>query len=215
MTPFPGATPRHQRRPLVVALVVAAGVLVAAAVIGGLLAVATRSGGASASPLAATAPSATPGQAWTDAQRALAARLDPAAVVDCRPNPAPAGAGVTAALFCSTTDTHQQIAVFGYRDDASLTADVTARAGDVADDGDCETGGSEIFTWDTGPHTRAGGTVICDTHAGQHFLFWTSDEDLVSFLGYGSDPRALFQWWELFQPFPDSAGASAATARPA
>ncbi|WP_157488913.1 hypothetical protein [Pseudofrankia sp. DC12] len=213
MTPFPGAGQHRQSRPLVVALVVTAGVVMLAAVVGGLFAVATRSGGAAASP--AAAPAATPELAWTEAQRALAARLDPAAVSDCRPNPAPAGAGVTAALFCSATDTHQQIAVFGYRDDASLTADVAARADGVAGDGRCEDGGSEIFTWDTGPRTQTGGTVICDTRAGQHFLFWTADADLVSFLGYGSDPRALFDWWESFQPFPDSTDPSASTARPA
>jgi hypothetical protein len=204
----------------VIALAVVAGVVVAAAVVGGLLAVATASCGAAQAPVAAatpaaTAPAAAPGQAWTEAQRALSARLDPAAVSDCRPNPTPAGAGVTAALFCATTGTHQEIVVFGYRDDASLTADVAARVNEVVGDGQCETGGSETFTWDTGPHTPAGGTVICDAHGGQHFLFWSSDDDLVSFLSYGSDPRALFDWWESFEPFPGTTGGATNAARPA
>jgi hypothetical protein len=198
-------------------LAVVAGVLVIAAVAGGLLVVATRSGGTSATPAPAApaASAAVPSQSWTDEQRALEARLDPRALTACRPNPSPAGGGVTAALFCTTTDTRQQVAVFGYGDAASLRSDVATRAAGVAGDGRCETGGSEIFTWDTGPDTPAGGTVICDTRDGQHFLFWTSDDDLVAFLSYGSDPRELFDWWEAFQPFPDTTGTAANPARPA
>jgi len=214
--PVLGVPSRRRPGRLVVVLATVAGVLLAAGVAGGLFAVATRSGGAG--PAAAAAPStttATPSPAWTAAQRALEARLDPASVRDCRPNPAPAGAGITAALFCSTTDTGQRIAVFAYRDDASLQADVTARADAVTGDGRCETGGSEVFTWDTGPGSPAGGTVICDAREGQHFVFWSSDSDLVSFLGYGSDPRALFDWWESFAPFPGSAGGPSEAPRPA
>ena len=211
---FPGA-PRRRRPPWVLALAVVAGVIVAAVVAGGLFAVALGSGADAHAPVAAgPAPSATASQGWTDAQRDLAARLDPAAVVGCRPDPTPAGAGVTAALFCTTAEAHRLIAVFGYRDDAGLQADVTARADAAAGDGRCETGGSEVFTWDTGA-PRAGGTAVCDTHAGRHFLFWSADDDLVSFLSYGDDPRALFDWWESFQPFPSTAGNPASAPRPA
>ncbi len=174
------------------------------------------SGGTGTSAAAATPAAATPQAAdggWTSERRALADRLDPAEMVGCRPNPSPAGVGVTAALFCATPD-GRQVAVYAYRDADALRSDVTQRANGVPSEGRCERGENEVFSWDTGPGTPAGGTVVCHHRDGHAFLFWSSDADVVSFLAYDTDPRALVDWWESFEPFPDRAGPTAAP-RPA
>jgi len=169
----------------------------------------------SAPQAAAAVPAGTPAAdgGWTAGQRALARRLDPAVLLGCRPNPAPAGAGVTASIFCATAE-GRQVAVYAYRDADALRSDVTQRANGVPSEGRCEGGADEVFSWDTGPGTPTGGTVVCHHRDGRAFLFWSSDADNVSFLAYDADARSLVDWWESFQPFPDRDRPTAAP-RPA
>jgi hypothetical protein len=189
-------------------LAAAGGLLVAGGVIAAVL-------------LASSGPRAVPGKpaamapTWTAAQQALVARLDPTALSGCRPDASPAGSGITAAVFCATP-AGRQVAVYAYQDHAALQADVTTRVNSVVPDGRCERGANEVFSWDDGPGTPTGGTAICQHRDDKEFLFWSSDSDLVAFLAYDTDPRALFDWWQSFQPLPDTtSSAPTQAARPA
>ncbi|ONH32277.1 hypothetical protein [Pseudofrankia asymbiotica] len=214
------AVPFWRRRPALSAAALSlAMLLVAVGIVWVAVAPSWRSDGAAA-PLAEATPAAAgsspaAGEGWTPAQRALADRLDPAVMLGCRPNPSPAGTGVAASLFCATPE-GRQVAVYAYQDAEALRSDVTERANGVPSEGRCERGENEVFSWDTGPGTPPGGTVVCHHRDGRAFLFWSSDADVVSFLAYDSDPRALVSWWESFEPFPDRAGAGPTAApRPA
>jgi hypothetical protein len=209
--PYPAPAGRPSRRLTLLAVIAAVGCLaVTAAVVVSVL----LTGGGSGRPVAVAA---TPAD-LDAAQRALVNRLDPTALRDCRPDAKPAGSGVTAALFCATPDGHE-VAVYAYQDRTALETDVATRSDAVVTTGRCERGNNEVFTWDDGPGTAEGGTVVCEHRAGRQFLFWSSDADLVAFLAYDADPRALFTWWESFQPFPDTSsaptGAPSQQARPA
>ncbi|MBL7496817.1 hypothetical protein I6A84_44225 [Frankia sp. CNm7] len=208
----PGSPGRRPRRGRTVALVVTAAVLAAAAITG-LATVTFSSGGEAPAPATVAAPTPTgPGQPGspnlTTEQRDLVSRFDPAQLRACEPNPEPAGAGITAAVFCQTAD-GRTIAAYGYGDRGALRDDVATRVGGITEGGRCERGGSEVFQWDTGAGSRPGGTVICHPRDGYQFLFWSMDANEVAFLAYDRDPRALYDWWTDFQPFPGGDGPSA------
>ncbi|MDT3438427.1 MULTISPECIES: hypothetical protein [unclassified Pseudofrankia] len=216
--PLTPAVPFWRRRPALSAALLSLVMLLVAVGIAWVAVAPSCCTDGAAAPLAgatpaAAVPSPTAGGGWTPAQRALADRLDPAVMLGCRPNTSPAGTGVTASLFCATPE-GRQVAVYAYQDADALRSDVTERANGVPSEGRCERGENEVFSWDTGPGTPAGGTVVCHHRDGRAFLFWSSDADVVSFLAYDTDPRALVNWWESFEPFPDRAGPTAAP-RPA
>ncbi|EIV94004.1 hypothetical protein [Frankia sp. QA3] len=175
--------------------------------------VATVSTSPSASPVASATPSTTPTSSpspspsasaeLTPAENALLAKLDSSAMTDCKPNSDVEGDHILASLFCNSDD-GKVVAAYAYATAGDLTSDIGVRKSRVtAPNGKCKEGGSEIFTWNF-DQSKTQGTAVCTERQNGHFIFWSYDDKLVSFMATGTDGVALYEWWSGFDPVPQS-----------
>ena len=123
-------------------------------------------------------------------------------MTDCEPNPDGEDEDINASLFC-TADSGQLVAAYSYPDTASLTNDIETRKlmVDEASSGECENGEDEVFTW----YYEEGvteGTAICYNFGENFTIFWSYDDELLSFMALDQDATALYEWWTHFDPIP-------------
>ncbi|CAJ59879.1 MULTISPECIES: hypothetical protein [Frankia] len=160
---------------------------------------ATLSSSPSPSPSASPSASST----LTPAENELVAKLDSSAMTDCKPNRDAESDHILAALFCDSDD-GKVVAAYAYATAGDLTSDVDVRKSlATAPGGTCKTGGSEVFTWNF-DQGKTQGTAVCTVRDSSHFIFWSYDDKLVSFMATGTDGVALYEWWSGFDPVPQS-----------
>ncbi|ETA04113.1 hypothetical protein CcI6DRAFT_00328 [Frankia sp. CcI6] len=155
----------------------------------------------SPSPSPSVSPSVSPSAQFTSAQHALLAKLDSSVMMDCEPNSEAEGGHIKASLFCNSDD-GKVVAAYSYATTSDLNSDVEVRKSLVTTTGGkCEQGGDEVFTWNF--HEGATqGTAVCNVRDGDHFIFWSYNSTLVSFMATGPDGAALYEWWSNFDPVP-------------
>ncbi|WP_235826379.1 hypothetical protein [Candidatus Frankia alpina] len=148
-------------------------------------------------------PSTSPSTAFTPAESELAAKLDSSAMTDCKPNSDAESDHILASLYCNSDD-GKVVATYAYATAGDLASDIDVRKSRVTTpNGTCKEGGSEVFTWNF-DQGKAQGTTVCTALQSSHFIFWSYDNKLVSFMATGTDGVALYEWWSDFDPVPQS-----------
>ncbi|KQC38921.1 hypothetical protein [Frankia sp. ACN1ag] len=158
---------------------------------------------ASPSATSSASPSPSASAALTPAENELLAKLDSSAMTDCKPNSDAESDRIVAALYCDSDD-GKVVAAYAYATAGDLTSDVDVRKALVTTpSGTCKDGGSEVFTWNF-DQGKTQGTAVCTVRQSSHFIFWSYDDKLVSFMATGTDGVALYEWWSGFDPVPQS-----------
>jgi hypothetical protein len=143
-----------------------------------------------------------PSVALDPAESRLLASLRPFAVADCRAAHRD-GDGVVAALTCAPgvateAPAPARLSVLRYQDAAALRGDVERRSGELTDAGDCARGQTSVERWAHSARRR--GTFLCAAGAGRFSIFWTVDDELVSFATEDPDAGRLLAWWREYDP---------------
>jgi hypothetical protein len=158
-------------------------------------------------PTPTPSPTGSPGQ-FTARQRTLVSLLDPRSMTDCRPNPDSEDSYTDAAVACTAEDGRQVLA-FHEVDASALNHDRRQVESHVSGTGgDCRNGQDEVFDWNVGNGPRVGTAICYHEKNGQFTIVWTYDGQLVAFLAQDSDPTALYQWWQRFDPLPAQPGST-------
>ncbi len=136
----------------------------------------------------------------TAAESDLEAKLDPTEMTDCVENSDDEDSDIDASLKCRSSN-GTTVRAFHYYGSGSLHSDVQDRSDQITEDGACRNGGSNVETW----HLRSSpnvdvGSLLCYYDNDHYVLFWSYDDDLVSFAATGTDAAALFEWWKEFDP---------------
>ncbi len=157
----------------------------------------------SASPSPSPSPSPSASTAFTPAESELVAKLDSSAMTDCKPNSDAESDRILASLYCNSDD-GKVVAAYAYATAGDLANDIDVRKSRVTTpNGTCKEGGSQVFTWNF-DQDKTQGTAVCTALQSSHFIFWSYDNKLVSFMATGTDGVALYEWWSGFNPVPQS-----------
>ncbi|WP_165034780.1 hypothetical protein [Candidatus Protofrankia californiensis] len=126
--------------------------------------------------------------------------LDPTEMTDCVENSDDEDSDIDASLKCRSSN-GTTVRAFHYYDSGSLHGDIEYRSDQITEDGACRNGRNSVETW----HLRSDpnvdvGSLLCYYDNGYYVIFWSYDDDLVTFAAGSTDAAALFEWWKGFDP---------------
>jgi hypothetical protein len=145
-----------------------------------------------------SAPPSTPTAALSLAEQALVAKLDSGSLSGCKPAAGQENFTVQAAVTCISTGEKHAVAAFSFFDADSLAQFTSTRDDEVTDSGSCKNGKDHVGRWNYTGETAEQGALICGHENGDFYIYWTYDADLVAFITFDEDGRALYDWWTDF-----------------